>query len=426
MAGDDINESKPDRHSVLTPTVVRLGLISFFADLSSEMLYPVTPIFLTAVLGSSMLGVGLIEGVAEAIASLLKTFSGAWSDRLRRRKPFVSIGYLLAALAKPLIGSAGNWTHVLFARALDRTGKGLRSAPRDALLAESVHTSVRGAAFGWHRAFDTFGAAIGPLLAIVWLAWDRENLRGLFYVAVVPGLIAFAITLTLRESSERSLPKEEAEPLQPQSEAQPQPQSQPPPRTWLTSLPPPLIKFLIAWLPFSLANSSDAFLLLRAQQLGAGLIETILMYCFYNLVYALASPVLGGLSDRLGKKRVLIVGLFVFSLVYFGFVWVTTTMGLWILFGTYGLYMAATDGVGKAFAIELVGEKDKGLGVGAMGTLTGLSTLVASATAGWLWDTRGGWAAFLFGSAGAALSGLLLVLWVRSDGASQGPPEPAN
>lgn len=374
--------------SVLNPTVKRLGLVSFFADVSSEMLYPITPIFLTVVLGASMTSLGFIEGLAEAIASLLKTYSGFWSDRIQKRKPFVWTGYLLAALAKPITGAATAWTGVLFARSLDRTGKGLRGAPRDALLADSVSADRLGAAFGWHRLMDTLGAAVGPLLAILFLQYS-SNLRLIYFWAFIPGILAVVVALGIKEAGQKptmSVPKIEP----------------------MFSLPKTFKYYLFAWAVFSLANSSDVFLLLRAQQAGVSLTETILLYCSYNLFYALASPYLGGLSDRLGRKKLLIFGLVLFAGVYSGFIFATSRWQYWVLFAAYGLYMAATDGVGKAMAIDLLGKSRKATAIGYLGTVTGFATLIASTLAGALWDRWGFSATFIYGAVGALLAILLL------------------
>ncbi len=380
---------KPEK--ALNPTVFRLGLVSLFADISSEMLYPITPIFLTSVLGASMASVGLIEGCAEAIASLMKTYSGMWSDRISKRKPFVAIGYLLAAVAKPITGASSSWTHVLFARALDRTGKGIRTAPRDALLAEAVSENLRGAAFGWHRAMDTLGAAIGPLLAILYLSANHD-LRKIYYWALIPGLISVFLVLTLTEkkqSIQKATPKASFFPR--------------------TTLKPAFKNFLCAWGAFSITNSSDVFLLMKTKAAGIGLTELILLYCFYNLSYALLSPYLGSLSDRIGRRRILIAGLLVFAFVYLGFSFASLRWEFWFLFSVYGMYMAATDGVGKALAIDLVGAKEKATGIGILGTVTGISTLIASCVGGILWDHFGASATFLYGACGAIVAILIFL-----------------
>ncbi len=377
--------------TALSPTVKKLGLVSFLADVSSEMLYPITPIFLTTVLGASVTSLGFIEGLAEAIASLMKTYSGFWSDRIQKRKPFIWLGYLFAAVAKPLTGFSQVWSQVLFARAFDRTGKGLRTAPRDALLAESVPMHLRGAAFGWHRAMDTLGAAVGPLLAILFLKYS-DNLRSIYYLAFIPGLLAVLVALSIKEKKVERVAISHR-------------------KSWASffSLPTNFKYYLFTWTIFSLANSSDVFLILKTEQSGVGLTQTILMYCFYNLIYALMSPYLGGMSDRIGRKKVLLFGLLVFAIVYVGFILATSASHFWILFGIYGLYMAATDGVGKAFAIDLLDEDKKATAIGYLGTVMGISTLVASTVAGLLWDHFGSAATFSYGAVGALFTCIALM-----------------
>jgi MFS family permease len=371
----------------LSSTVVRLGLVSFFADVSSEMLYPITPIFLTTTLGASMISVGLIEGVAESIASLLKTYAGAYSDRTRRRRPFIVVGYLFAAVAKPIIGFATSWPLVLVARGLDRTGKGIRTAPRDALLSDSVGLDAQGEAFGWHRLMDTLGAALGPLIAILFLSQSPENLRPLFMWAIIPGLASVVIAMSVRESSLKSETKTKAVSRWKWREAS-----------------PGFKTYLLAWSVFSLSNSSDVFLILKAKSMGISLKTTILMYCFYNLIYALSSPYFGRLSDRIQRRYILISGLFVFAIVYFGFAFATVGWHFWSLFSIYALYMACTDGVGKALVVDLVPPEFKGTAIGMLGTVTGVGILGASSVAGLLWERMGSGAPFLYGAAGALIS----------------------
>jgi MFS family permease len=382
----------PDsQESVLNPTVVRLGLVSFFADISTEMLYPITPLFLTNVLGASMASVGLIEGFAEATASLLKLVSGAWSDRTGKRKIFVVAGYTIAALAKPITGLANVWPVVLGARALDRVGKGLRTSPRDALLAEVVSEKNRGRALGWHRAMDTTGAAIGPLVALCYLHFEPTALRSVYYYALVPGLLAALIALSVKEKGAK--PKQAA-PILPK---------------W-SETPSAFRRYLLVWGIFSIANSSDAFLLLRANNAGFSLVGTVLLYTIYNVVYGALSPYLGGLSDQWGRKKVLALGLGVFALVYGGFAFANAKWEFWGLYAVYGVYMAATDGVGKALCVDLVPKERKATALGWFGMVTGFCALGASVAAGLLWDHAGQSAPFLLGAAGAVAAAALLPL----------------
>lgn len=387
-----------NQKTVLNRAIVLLGLVSFFADVSSEMLYPITPIFLTSILGASMTQVGLIEGFAEATASLFKTFSGVISDRSHQRKPWIILGYFLSAIAKPLVGLSGNWFEVLGARSFDRLGKGIRTSPRDALLAESVDASNRGAAFGWHRAMDTLGAAVGPLLTLLLISVFALAMRSLFLWAVIPGLIAVALLFLVPEK--RAVTTSSSWSLSSVLKGE---------KSFSSSFK----MYLFAWGVFSIVNSSDVFLLLRAKKLGVSLNEMILMYCFYNLSYAFFSPWLGRLSDRLPRKFILQWGLVIFSGVYVGFAMAAKVWHLWALFGMYGVYMAATDGVGKALAVDLIPADMKATGVGILGTVTGIAAVIASFVAGLLWDQIGTQMPFFYGALGALIAAMILALLPR-------------
>ncbi|MDR3686814.1 MAG: MFS transporter, partial [Coriobacteriia bacterium] len=380
----------------LSPEVLRLGLVSFFADVSSEMLYPITPIFLASVLHAPVEVIGVIEGFAEAAASIMRSVFGRISDRTGRRRPYVVGGYTLAALAKPLIAVAQTWPLVLVARVTDRLGKGMRTPPRDALLAEYTPAAERGRAFGWHRAMDSAGAVIGPLIALALVAASDGNLRLVIALTAIPGLIGAALVLTVREKRRAARADAAAEASGTS--------------TRLSDLPRPFRAYLLAWAPFALANSSDVFLILRAKDLGYSTTLTVLLYTLYNLAYSVASPLFGGLADRVGGRRVLTWGLLTFAVVYAGFAAVSARWLLWPLFAVYGLYIAATDGVGKAYAISLVPEGARATSVGLLGSVTGIATLVASSVAGVLWATLGPWAAFAFGAAGAVVSAVALML----------------
>jgi MFS family permease len=375
----------------LSPTVVRLGIVSFFADIASEMLYPITPIFLTTVLGASMSNLGLIEGIAESIASLLKTYSGAWSDRISKRRPFILLGYFLGAISKPWIGLSQSWGEVLGARAIDRAGKGLRSSPRDALIADSVSPEIRGAAFGWHRAMDTLGAAVGPLLTILLLSLKPGDLRSLYLWALIPGFLSVAVVFTVREKEHQAHASQNGwvNPLQAHE-----------------ALSGPFKKYLYAWGAFSLVNSSDAFLLMRAKNSGLSTQRVILLYCAYNLTYALSSPWLGGLSDRMGRKKLMVLGLCIFTFVYLGFGLASQGWQFAALFLVYGLYMGATDGVGKALAVDLSPAHLKATNLGILGTISGLCTILASTFAGVIWDHWGAPMTFYYGAFGAAIAAI--------------------
>ena len=381
-----------NKQTVLNPTVIKLGLVSFFADVASEMLYPVTPIFLTTILGASMASLGLIEGFAEAAASILKLFSGGWSDAIGKRKPFVVAGYLLSALSKPLIGISQNWFQIFGARSIDRVGKGIRSAPRDALIAESVSSSQRGEAFGWHRGMDTLGAAIGPLLTIFLLSAYSENLRTLYFWALIPGFISVVLVLTVKETKQETQKIPWENPL----------------KSW-NIFDLKFKKYIYAWGLFSLVNSSDVFLLMKVKSSGFSTSMVILFFCAYNLSYALSSPYLGRLSDRHGKNKMMMSGLLIFAGVYLGFSFAFEAWHFWTLFLTYGFYMAATDGVGKALAVDLLPPHSKATGMGFLAAITGVCTIVASVVAGLVWDHLGSSAAFLIGAVGALFATVLFM-----------------
>lgn len=396
-------DSRPAWRRALTPNVLRLGLVSFFADVSSEMLYPLMPLFLTITLGAPASVVGVIEGAAEATASLLKTVSGRIADRTGRRMELVFGGYSLSALAKPLIALAQSWPLVLVARLIDRTGKGFRGAPRDAIIADSTAPEVCGAAFGWHRALDTMGAVVGPLLALGLLSLVSGDMRKVILLAAIPGVIGALLVLTVSDPRRRRRTAAAT-----QGEAiEPAPARKSRERLRWSAVPRRFKIYLGAWLPFVLVNSSDVFLILRAKQLGFSTTAVVIVYTLYNLVYALASVPLGHLSDRLGRRKVLVGGMIVFAAVYAGFSVATKTWHVVVLFAVYGLYIAATDGVGKAFAVDLVPRELRATSIGLLGTLTGVATLAASSIAGVLWDAVGPRAPFVFGAVGALVSAVL-------------------
>lgn len=375
------------------PAAVRqTGIVSFFADVSSEMLYPLTPILLTSVLGAPVAIVGIVEGVAEAIASLVRPVAGKWSDRSGRRVPFMSWGYGLSALGKPLIAVARTWPLVLVARCVDRLGKGVRSGPRDAYLADAVDEADRGLAFGWHRAFDTSGAVVGALLSLLLLWLTRDNIRLVIWLAAIPGAVSVYFVSRLREQ-----PREPSVPEAPEAATD-------------TPFGGTFRWYLGAWGVFALANSSDVFLILKAKSIGLTTTSTVLLYVLYNVVYALASPRLGSLSDRVGRRPVLIGGLVIFALVYVGFAVAATWPLLVVLFAVYGLYVAATEGVGKALAVDLVPSGVRAAAIGAHGLVVGIATLFASSIAGLLWSLVGPRATFAYGAAGAIVCVLMMTL----------------
>ena len=384
----------PDKK--IPPNVKTLSWVSFFNDVASEMIYPIVPIFLTTVLKTSIVSVGIIEGFAEATASLLKLFSGIYSDKIRRRKPFVIFGYSLSTLAKPVIGIATGPFGVLLGRLLDRTGKGIRTAPRDALISESVRKEDKGKAFGYHRAFDTLGAVVGPLIALALVIVFKENLRPIFFIATIPAIIGVLLLIFVLKEKQRDLHVIEKKEVQKLS---------------FRNLPTSFKLFLLTSFIFAIGNSSDAFLILRAKDLGFSTTEAILAYVLFNIVYAGFSYGAGKLSDGIGSKKILFVGFAVFALVYGAFGLTHTASLLWILFPIYGLYMAFTDGVGKAFIARLIPQEALGSAFGLYQGIIGIATLFASIIAGFVWSIYGAEYVFIFGAVTAviALTSLLLV-----------------
>jgi len=376
----------------ISKNVFVLGLVSFFNDVASEMIYPIVPIFLTSVLGAPVAIVGLIEGIAESTASVLKVVSGWLSDKLQKRKPFVVAGYSFSAISKILLSLAFSWPFVLFARFIDRFGKGTRTSSRDALIAESSDNSTRGRSFGFHRAFDTLGAAVGPLIALLAIHFLDNNFRLIFFLAFIPACIG--ILLLLFFVKER---KKEAN-LSPALNL-----------SW-RNLDPSFKIFLLISFVFALGNSSDAFLILRAQNLGLSVTLVVLAYVLFNFTYAIFSMPAGIISDKIGPKKVLFSGFLLFSFIYLFFGLTKVSLFLWLLFPFYGMYMALTEGVGKAYISNLVPQEKTGTAFGIYQTTIGLCTFFASLIAGLLWTYIGVSAPFIFGSIMAAISAFLFVV----------------
>lgn len=383
-------------------TVVGLGFVSLLTDISSEMAYTQVPLFLTNVLGAPAWAVGIIEGIAESAASLMKLISGWLSDRSGRRKPLAVAGYAFGALSKPLIALATVWPFVLLCRFLDRLGKGLRTTPRDALIAETTPKELRGRAFGLHRTMDTTGAVLGPLLGVWFVSHISPNPRHLFLFAGLPGLIAVLTLLFLVKETRRPKPDTTASP--PLSAAL---------FRW-RNLHPTYRRFLFAALIFNLGNFSDAFLILRAKSLGFGATETLWLYAAFNVVEALLGYAAGRLSDRVGRKILILCGYALFALVYLGFALAHTKSAIWILFLLYGGYYTLTQGVQRAFAADLADPAQRATQIGAYHTVVGLALLPASLVAGILF----GWnpaAPFLVGAVLALASVGILATLPRPD-----------
>ncbi|RYU76770.1 MFS transporter [Hymenobacter persicinus] len=379
----------------LTRTIWLLSLVSLFTDLASEMLYPVMPLYLRSI-GFSVALIGVLEGVAEATAGLSKGYFGQWSDRLGRRLPFVQWGYGLSALSKPMLAVLAAPWWVFLARTLDRLGKGLRTGARDALLSDETTPATKGRVFGFHRSLDTLGAVLGPAVALIWLARRPGDYRQLFLLAFLPGLAAIVVTLLVREKRRAPSPR----PVQP---------------FWASfgywrQAPAAYRQVAGALLVFALFNSSDAFLLLLARQRGLPDATVIGLYIFYNLVYALSAFPAGHLSDRVGPRRMLVGGLLLFGAVYAG---AALAHGLWVfglLFGLYGLYAAATEGVSKAWLSNLCAPADTGAALGTFAGLSSLAALVASTLTGLAWQLLGPAPAFALSALIAAAVAVFLVV----------------
>jgi len=373
-----------------------VGLTSFFTDISTEMVYPLIPIFLTTVLGAPVAIVGLVEGIAESTASLLKVISGWLSDRTQRRKRLTVLGYGLAAIAKPLLALSFVWWQVLIARFVDRFGKGVRTSPRDALIADSTSSEDYGKAFGFHRGMDTLGAALGPLIAFAALPLLHNNFRLYFSFAIIPAVIGVVVLALFVKEKVRAAKVENL-------------------RLSLKPFNRQFKLFLLIVLIFTVGNSSDAFLILRANNVGVAVGLIPLVYFVFNTVYALASTPIGALSDRIGRKVVIIAGYLIFAIVYLGFALVKSPFTIWLLFAAYGLYYAFTEGIFKAFTADLVPENLRGTAYGFLSLVLGIALLPASLIAGFLWDKISPSAPFFFGSAVSLIALVLFMALIPND-----------
>ena len=389
--------SEPSGPRGRVPRNIRMmGLVSLLTDASSEMVYPVLPLFLANVLGAPVSAIGLIESLAEAAASFMKVGSGWLSDRVGRRKPLIALGYTMSNLAKPFLALSATWPAVLALRLSDRLGKGVRTAPRDALISESAEPGERGRAFGVHRALDTLGAAIGPFVAWAVLSLSPDAYRTVFLISAIPGTLAILVVLfAVRDTASRK----------PGGAAAPS----------FKGFSRPLAVFTAISGVFALANSSDAMLILRAQDLGVTPAVIPLMYVVFNIVGALLSGPLGARSDRVGRRRLLIFGFAGYALVYLGFALTQSAAAPWLLFALYGIPYAATEGMTRAYVCDLAGPERRGTVLGAYTFVLGLAALPSSALAGVLWDTVSHSAPFLLSAVlmgGAATALVVAGRWL--------------
>ena len=394
---DNAMPDAPFRSSWLTRDVVLLSLSSLFADISTEMLYPILPLFLTGVLGAGGSVVGLIDGVAQATQNIVQGFSGSLSDRMGRRKPIALTGYFLSALSKPLTGLATAWPGVLGARFLDRVGAGTRSAPRDALIATSAPAEHRGKVFGLEGLGDNLGAFLGPLIAVLLLGMFHLDMRAIFYLTIVPGLLAFIMVLFVREEQVDFAARARVD-------------------IRFRRFPRAYWKYLLATGLFGIGNSSNAFLILETQATGASVESTVLIYAGFNLVAALVSYPTGFLSDRFGRRNLLVAAVVVFFVVYSGFALTADVLIIAILFVCYGAYQGTFRTVGKALAADFIPEELRAGGIGWYNSLLGLAQLLASMIAGLLWDKLGHHAVFIYGATFAMISAVAILILVPSDG----------
>jgi MFS family permease len=383
--------------------------VSFFTDVSTEMIYPLLPVFLASVLGANASFIGAIEGAAETTASLLKLVSGWWSDKVGSRKKLVVAGYGIASIVRPFTAMTHTASQVLMIRLTDRIGKGIRTSPRDALLADSAPESARGRAFGFHAAADNAGAVVGPLLAFLFLKLqgvgsfdgtkrllphDEQALRNVFWLSAVPALIAMIVLIIVV----RDVPRHGTEAKKDVGSID----------QMAGGLTRRFWAYLVVVLLFTLGNSTDAFLLLRANQLGVPIAMAPILWALLNFVKSATGTYGGGLSDRIGRKPLIVGGWILYSAVYFAFGWATAAWHAWILFAVYGIFYGMTEGTEKALVADIVPRRRRGSAFGWYNLAIGLGALPASLIFGRIWDTAGAPTAFVFGASLALLAAVLM------------------
>ena len=381
----------------LDRNVFILGLVSLFTDISSQMIYPLLPIFLSSVLGVGIVFIGLLEGIAETAASILKVFSGWYSDKLKKRKPIIFLGYSLSTIGKPFLYLATAGWHVLIVRFIDRVGKGIRTSPRDALVADSSLPEQRGKAFGIQRAMDRMGAFLGPLIAFAILPLLNNNLRLLFLLAFFPALIAvLIIVFFLKEKLHLQDPSKKIKSIS------------------LKYFSRDFKLFVLILAVFTLGNSSDAFLVLRARNLGISIVFIPILWLMYNFISSVSSVPLGHLSDKIGRRKTTLLGFIVYGAVYSGFAFSNTQGLIWIFMAFYGVYYGLSEGVLRAYVADLV--EDKSVLASAYGiyhTVAGLCMFPASLIMGILWQSFGPQPAFLFGASLSLAAAILLSIFIK-------------
>lgn len=379
--------------------IIFLGLVSFFADISSEMVYPIIPLYLTAAFGATPLLVGFIEGIAESLASLLKVYSGYLTDKYQKKKPVAFIGYATGLVYKIALLVSTSWTGILISRIIDRIGKGIRTSPRDVMVSESAKETDRGQAFGIHKALDMLGSAIGIILSYFILLRFKDNTSSyklIFIISIIPAVIALLMFLFIKEKYTAYPQKERTGFL-----------------NQFKNLDQKLKMYLLISMIFTLGNSSNSFLLLRANTAGFDATSVILLYFIYNVTASLLAIPFGRMSDRFGRKNILITGYIIFAVVYFGFGIADTKMGFMLLFMLYGIYTATTAGVERALITDIAPADLKGTMLGLQQTIVGISLFFASIIFGFLWNNFGSFIPFAFGATLSLISAILLMITFR-------------
>ena len=377
---------------VITRTVWILSIVSLFTDTASEMLYPIMPIYLKTI-GFSIVLIGVLEGFAEALAGLSKGYFGQLSDKSGKRVPFVQLGYALSTISKPMMAVFTFPLWIFFARAIDRFGKGIRTGARDAILSDEATPATKGKIFGFHRSMDTLGAVIGPTLALVYLYFYPQDYKTLFYVAVIPGLLAVLASFLLKDKTKITIERKQISFFSFLN-------------YWKTS-PLQYRKLVMGLLAFTLFNSSDIFLLLKAKQAGLDDTAVIGVYIFYNLVYALCAFPIGILADKIGLKKMFVFGLSLFAIVYFGMAFSTDIYTIALLFFMYGIYAEATEGISKACISNISDRKDTATAIGTYSGFQSICTMLASSLAGLIWFKFGANTSFII----TAIATLFITLY---------------
>lgn len=370
-----------------------LGIVSLFMDVSSEMIYPLIPLYLSNVLHASKTSIGVIEGIAESTASILKVFSGWLSDRVGKRKALIFWGYGISVFSRPILATAGSWVHVLIYRFTDRFGKGVRTAPRDAIIADSTRREILGKAFGFHRSMDTVGAVIGPGIAFALMGIFHDSLQTVFWLSMIPGLLAVA-TIAIFVKDIKGSRGDEL------------------PKISLHGFDRRFKLFLLIAAIFTLGKTSDAFLVLRAQDLGVKAGTIPLLYLSFNVVSAALSTPAGILADRIGKRKVILASYAFFSLICVGFGLSTSPLHAWLLFGAYGLFVAMNEGVQRAYVATIIKPEIKATSYGVYHTVVGLTALPSGIIGGALWQHIAPQALFYYGAAMSFLSCILFAFFL--------------